>query len=51
MPARCRRGSAARLRYRSGAPNTTVTNTAFGTVAETQANDPRSVQLQFRISY
>jgi hypothetical protein len=34
-----------------GAPNTTVTSTAFGTVTETQANDPRSVQLQFRITY
>ena len=34
-----------------GNPNTTVTNTAFGTITETQANDPRSVQLQFRISY
>jgi hypothetical protein len=34
-----------------GAPNTVVTNTAFGTITENQANDPRSVQLQFRISY
>ena len=34
-----------------GTPNTTVTNTAFGTITENQANDPRSVQLQFRISY
>ena len=34
-----------------GAPNTNVANTAFGSVTETQANDPRSVQLQFRISY
>ena len=34
-----------------GAPNTTVTNTAFGTVSETQANDPRSVQLQFRVTF
>jgi hypothetical protein len=34
-----------------GAPNTTVTNTAFGAVTENQANDPRSVQVQFRISY
>jgi hypothetical protein len=32
-------------------PNTNVTNTAFGTITETQANDPRSVQLQFRITY
>jgi hypothetical protein len=34
-----------------GGPNTTVTNTAFGSITENQANDPRSVQLQFRISY
>jgi hypothetical protein len=34
-----------------GTPNTTITNTAFGTITENQANDPRSVQLQFRISY
>ena len=34
-----------------GTPNTTVTATAFGTITENQANDPRSVQLQFRISY
>jgi hypothetical protein len=34
-----------------GTPNTGVTNTAFGTIAENQANDPRAVQLQFRISY
>jgi hypothetical protein len=34
-----------------GAPNTNVANAAFGTVTETQANDPRSVQLQFRIIY
>jgi hypothetical protein len=26
-----------------GAPNTTATNTAVGTVSETQASDPRSV--------
>jgi hypothetical protein len=33
-------------------PNTTVTSPAlFGTVAETQSNDPRFVQLAFRISY
>jgi hypothetical protein len=31
------------------APNTTVTATAFGTVAETQANDPRFVQVAFRL--
>jgi hypothetical protein len=29
-------------------PNTTVTSTAFGTVAETQSNDPRFVQIAFR---
>ena len=34
-----------------GGPNTNVTNTAFGSITENQANDPRSVQLQFRISY
>lgn len=34
-----------------GTPNTTVTNVNFGTIAENQANDPRSVQLQFRVSY
>jgi len=31
-----------------GAPNTNVTNAAFGTVAPTQANDPRNVQLGVR---
>jgi len=30
-------------------PNTTVTATAFGTVAETQSNDPRFVQIAFRL--
>ena len=34
-----------------GTPNTTVTSANFGTITENQANDPRSVQLQFRISY
>ena len=34
-----------------GAPNTVVTNTAFGTVSDSQANDPRSMQLQFRVSF
>lgn len=34
-----------------GGPNTTVTSANFGTITENQANDPRSVQLQFRISY
>jgi hypothetical protein len=31
-----------------GAPNTNVTNAAFGTVAPTQANDPRNIQLGVR---
>jgi outer membrane receptor protein involved in Fe transport len=31
-----------------GAPNTNVTNAAFGTVAPTQANDPRNVQIGIR---
>lgn len=34
-----------------GTPNTTVTNTAFGTISDSQANDPRSMQLQFRVSF
>lgn len=34
-----------------GGPNTTVTNTAFGSITENQANDPRFIQLQFRVSY
>ena len=34
-----------------GAPNTTVTATAFGTVTPTQANDPRNIQLGFRLSF
>ena len=33
------------------APNTNVTATAFGTVAETQANDPRFVQIAFRLIF
>ena len=32
-------------------PNTTVTSPLFGTVAETQSNDPRFVQLAFRYSF
>jgi hypothetical protein len=32
-------------------PNTTVTATAFGTVSETQSNDPRFVQLAFRLGW
>ena len=31
-----------------GAPNTNVTNAAFGTVAPNQANDPRNIQLGVR---
>ena len=34
-----------------GSPNTTVTSPAFGTITENQANDPRSVQLQFRVAF
>jgi hypothetical protein len=34
-----------------GAPNTNVANAAFGSITETQANDPRSIHLQFRVSY
>jgi hypothetical protein len=34
-----------------GAPNTNVTNAAFGTVAPTQANDPRNVQLGIRFMF
>ena len=33
------------------AANTNVTSTAFGTVAETQANDPRFVQIAFRLIF
>ena len=33
------------------APNTNVTSTAFGTVAETQSNDPRFVQIAFRLIF
>jgi hypothetical protein len=34
-----------------GAPNTNVTNAAFGTVAPTQANDPRNVQVGIRFMF
>ena len=34
-----------------GAPNTNVTNAAFGTVAPTQANDPRNIQLGVRWTF
>jgi hypothetical protein len=33
------------------AANTNVTSTAFGTVAETQSNDPRFVQIAFRLLF
>jgi hypothetical protein len=32
-------------------PNTTITSPLFGSVAETQSNDPRFVQIAFRLSY
>ena len=32
-------------------PNVTVTSTAFGTIPETQANDPRFVQIAFRLLF
>jgi hypothetical protein len=32
-------------------PNTTVTSPQFGTVAETQSNDPRFVQIAFRLIF
>ena len=34
-----------------GAPNTAVNNAAFGTVAPTQANDPRTIQLGIRLQF
>ena len=34
-----------------GAPNTAVTNAAFGTVAPNQANDPRNIQLGLRFMF
>jgi hypothetical protein len=34
-----------------GAPNTNVTAAAFGTVAPTQANDPRNIQLGIRWTF
>jgi hypothetical protein len=33
------------------APNTTITSAQFGTVTETQQNDPRFIQLAFRYSF
>ena len=34
-----------------GNPNTTITSALFGSVTETQQNDPRFVQLAFRYSF
>jgi len=34
-----------------GAPNTNVTNAAFGTIAPNQANDPRNIQLGVRWTF
>jgi len=34
-----------------GAPNTTVTNAAFGVVTPTQANDPRNIQVGLRLTF
>jgi hypothetical protein len=34
-----------------GAPNTSVTAPAFGTVAPNQANDPRNIQLGVRLTF
>ena len=34
-----------------GAPNTTVTNAAFGVVTPTQANDPRNIQIGVRFMF
>jgi hypothetical protein len=34
-----------------GAPNSSVTNAAFGVVTPTQANDPRNVQIGIRFSF
>jgi hypothetical protein len=34
-----------------GAPNTNVTNAAFGVVTPTQANDPRNIQIGVRFSF
>jgi hypothetical protein len=36
---------------RFGAPNTTLTSAAFGTVADTQTNDPRSWSLSTRLTF
>lgn len=32
-------------------PNTNITSALFGSVTETQSNDPRFVQVAFRLSY
>jgi hypothetical protein len=34
-----------------GAPNTTVTNAQFGTVGNSQANDPRNIMLSVRVTF
>ena len=34
-----------------GAPNTAVTNAAFGVVTPTQVNDPRNIQLGVRFTF
>jgi hypothetical protein len=34
-----------------GNPNTTITSPLFGSVTETQQNDPRFIQLAFRYSF
>lgn len=34
-----------------GAPNTSVTNAAFGRVTPTQANDPRNIQIGVRLTF
>jgi len=33
------------------APNTTITSTQFGTVADNQANDPRNIMISVRFSF
>jgi hypothetical protein len=34
-----------------GAPSTSLTSTAAGTVGLTQTNDPRNIQLSLRLSF
>ena len=33
------------------APNTTVTSAQFGTVAQSQANDPRNIMVSVRFTF